>query len=95
MQNIAVYPGTFDPVTLGHLDLIRRSAAIFDRVIVAVASKTSKTSGMFDITGRLAMVRESAADLRNVTVEVLDGLLVHYCKRRGIIPTSSTSFRWR
>lgn len=84
MQGVAVYPGTFDPVTLGHLDLISRSAEIFDRVIVAVASKSSKTGGMFNITERLAMVRESAAHLPNVTVEVLDGLLVDYCKRRGI-----------
>lgn len=84
MHGVAVYPGTFDPVTLGHLDLISRSAEIFDRVIVAVASKSSKTGGMFNIAERLAMVRESAANLPNVTVEVLDGLLVDYCKRRGI-----------
>lgn len=85
MQNTAVYPGTFDPVTLGHLDLITRSAEIFDRVVVAVASRPSKASGMFMIEERLAMVRESAGHLPNVAVEILDGLLVDYCVRRNIL----------
>jgi pantetheine-phosphate adenylyltransferase len=84
MQNIAVYPGTFDPVTLGHLDLISRSTELFDQVVVAVASRSSKSGGMFSIEERLAMVRESAAHLPNVVVETLDGLLVSYCVRRNI-----------
>ena len=84
MQNIAVYPGTFDPVTLGHLDLISRSAEIFDQVVVAVASRSSKSGGMFTVEERLEMVRESAAHLPNVVVETLDGLLVDYCVRRHI-----------
>ena len=81
MQNTAVYPGTFDPVTFGHLDLISRSAEIFDQVVVAVASRSSKSGGMFAVDARLAMVRESAAHLPNVVVETLDGLLVDYLKR--------------
>ena len=84
MQNVAVYPGTFDPITLGHLDLISRSAEIFSRVVVAVAPRSSKFGGMFAIEERLAMVRESAAHLANVVVEPLDGLLVDYCLRRKI-----------
>ena len=84
MQNIAVYPGTFDPVTLGHRDLISRSAEIFEQVVVAVASRSSKTGGMFGIEERLAMVREASAHLKNVVVEPLDGLLVSYCVRRNI-----------
>lgn len=84
MQGIAVYPGTFDPVTLGHLDLISRSAEIFDCVIVAVAAKSGKAGGMFGIEERLRMVAESAASLKNVSVEVLDGLLVDYCLRRNV-----------
>ena len=84
MRDVAVYPGTFDPVTLGHLDLISRSAEIFERVVVAVASKSSKSGGMFSVEERVAMVRESAADLPNVTVDVLDGLLVDYCVKRGV-----------
>ena len=84
MKNIAVYPGTFDPLTLGHLDLIGRSSQIFDQVVVAVASRPAKTGGMFAIEERLAMVRESATHLPNVVVETLDGLLVDYCVRRKI-----------
>ena len=84
MQNTAVYPGTFDPVTFGHLDLISRSAEIFDQVVVAVAPKSAKFGGMFGIDERLAMVREAAAHLPNVVVEPLDGLLVTYCVRREI-----------
>ena len=84
MQNSAVYPGTFDPLTFGHLDLIARSAEIFDRVVVAVASRSAKSGGMFSIEERLAMVRECCAHLPNVEVETLDGLLVNYCMRRDI-----------
>lgn len=84
MQKNAVYPGTFDPLTMGHLDLISRSAEIFEQVVVAVASRSSKSGAMFDIDKRLAMVREAAAYLPNVVVEPLDGLLVEYCVRRNI-----------
>lgn len=84
MQNIAVYPGTFDPLTLGHLDLISRSAEIFDQVVVAVADRSSKTGGMFAIEERLSMAQESTAHLANVVVETLNGLLVAYCLRRNI-----------
>ncbi|MEI6210488.1 MAG: pantetheine-phosphate adenylyltransferase [bacterium] len=84
MQNIAVYPGTFDPLTLGHLDLISRSAEIFDQVVVAVAARSSKTGGMFTIEERLAMAHESTSHLPNVVVETLTGLLVAYCVRRNI-----------
>ena len=84
MQSVAVYPGTFDPVTLGHLYLVSRSAEIFDHVIVAVASKSAKSGGMFAIEERLEMVREASAGLPNLTVEVLDGLLVDWCRRRDV-----------
>jgi len=84
MQTLAVYPGTFDPVTLGHLDLIQRSAALFDRLVVAVAAKSSKTGGLFGIDERLSMVRDVVSNLPNVSVDVLDGLLVDYCQRQGV-----------
>jgi len=71
-------------LTLGHLDLISRAAEIFDRVVVAVASRSAKSGGMFAIEERLALVRESSAYLPNVVVETLDGLLVNYCVRRNI-----------
>ena len=84
MHNVAVYPGAFDPVTFGHLDLIHRSAEIFDRVIVAVAANTAKAGGMFNITERMEMVRESAAAIHNIEVDMLDTLLVDYCRRRHV-----------
>jgi len=84
MHSVAIYPGTFDPVTLGHLDLIQRSAVLFDRVVVAVAEKSSKAGGLFGIDERLAMVHEVVDGLPSVSVDVLDGLLVDYCQRKGV-----------
>lgn len=86
MLKMVIYPGTFDPLTLGHLDLIERSAAIFDRVIVAVADVSSKVTGMFALEQRMVMVKEVAAEhgLKNIEVDRLDGLLIAYCRRRGV-----------
>jgi len=85
-HDTAVYPGTFDPLTLGHQDLILRSSKVFNRVVVAVAASSSKAGSMFPQDERMAMVREavSAAGITGVEVEPLDGLLVDYCERRGI-----------
>ena len=80
---IAVYPGSFDPVTSGHYDIIARAAGMYERVIVLVAVNSSKTP-LFDAAERATMLRESCADLSNVQVEMLpDGLLVEYAKSRG------------
>lgn len=86
MEKIAVYPGTFDPLTMGHFDLLRRSASLFDKVIVVVAGVSFKATGMFDLQERMAMIRESAeaAGMKNVEVDRLDCLLVDYCRNRGI-----------
>ncbi|MCX7868819.1 MAG: pantetheine-phosphate adenylyltransferase [Terrimicrobiaceae bacterium] len=83
MRNRAIYPGSFDPVTFGHLDVIRRASQIFDQLVVAVAENEAKHP-LFDAGERLGMLRESSADLPNVVVETLDGLLVEFAKRRGI-----------
>ena len=82
-ETTAVYPGTFDPMTLGHFDLIRRSAKLYDRLIVAVAATSKKQGALFDAEERLAMIREDVrrARLRNVEVKLLDGLLVDFCRR--------------
>ena len=82
----AVYPGTFDPMTLGHFDLVKRAAALYDRLIVAVAATSMKQGAMFDCETRMAMIREDveAAGLANVTVEKLDTLLVDFCRKRGV-----------
>ncbi|MDD4101647.1 MAG: pantetheine-phosphate adenylyltransferase [Kiritimatiellae bacterium] len=86
MHRTAVYPGTFDPLTLGHFDLLRRSAALFDRLIVVVAGVSHKATGMFDLKTRMAMIQESVAEanIPNVEVDSLDCLLVEYCCRRKI-----------
>lgn len=81
-ERVAVYPGTFDPMTMGHVSLIRRGCEIFDRVIVAVANDTPK-SPLFSITERVAMAEEVFKDEPQVTVEPFSGLLVEYAERRG------------
>ena len=84
-EKTAVYPGTFDPMTRGHFDLITRAAGLYDRLIVAVAATSAKTGALYDAAHRLAMIREDVegAGLGNVTVEVLDTLLVDFCRRHG------------
>ena len=76
-EKIAVYPGTFDPMTKGHFDLIVRASTLYDRLIVAVAATSTKAGAMFPGEERLAMIREDVerAGLTNVTVKVLDTLL--------------------
>lgn len=74
---IAVYPGTFDPITLGHEDLVRRMAGLFDRVIVAVAAGHHKNA-MFDLQERIVMAQEAVGDLPGVQVESFSGLVVDF-----------------
>ena len=85
-EKTAVYPGTFDPMTLGHFDLIKRAAALYDSLGVAVAATSAKSGALFDAEHRLDMIREDVAlaGLGNVTVELLDTLLVDFCRRRGV-----------
>jgi pantetheine-phosphate adenylyltransferase len=80
---IALYPGTFDPVTLGHLDVLSRASRLFEQVIVAVASGNSAKSTMFSPAERVKMVEENLAEFSNVTVELFDGLLVEHARDRG------------
>ena len=83
MERICVYPGSFDPVTVGHMDIIRRSAALFDRVIVAVLHNPAKR-GCFALEDRLAMIRDACAAIPQVQVDSFDGLLVEdVYKRQG------------
>jgi pantetheine-phosphate adenylyltransferase len=78
----AIYPGTFDPVTNGHLDLIARGAMIFDRLIVAVAQNLEKEP-LFAVKERVEMLEAVTFDLKNVEVEVFDGLLMEYARSRS------------
>jgi pantetheine-phosphate adenylyltransferase len=82
MRTVAVYPGSFDPITNGHLDVIQRAAAIFDRMIVAVARHTEKTP-TFTVQERVALARVAVRNLRNVTVDGFEGLLVNYAQRKN------------
>jgi pantetheine-phosphate adenylyltransferase len=81
---IGLYAGTFDPVTNGHLDILKRSLAVFDRIIAGVAWSTPKTT-LFSLEERLEMFRTAAGDLPNVGVEAFDGLLVDFARRRGAV----------
>ena len=81
----AVYPGTFDPMTLGHFDLIQRASKLYDRLVVAVAKTSVKKGAIFSAKERLAMIREDVRlhGLENVEVKLLDTLLVDFCHREG------------
>lgn len=78
-----VYPGTFDPLTLGHFDLLERACGLFDNVILAVSANSNKSGSMFSCEERVAMAQEVAQGLGNVTVEVMDGLLVDFMRSRN------------
>jgi pantetheine-phosphate adenylyltransferase len=78
----AIYPGTFDPITYGHLDVIRRAATLFPRVIVLVARNTSKEP-LFSADERVAMVRSVVRSIRGVSTDCFDGLLVSYARKHS------------
>lgn len=85
MDKLAVYPGSFDPITNGHLDLLERALKIFDRVIIAVASNPAKNP-LFSLEERMDMIRRSLADHplgQRIDVDTFDGLLVNYVDRVG------------
>ncbi|MBX3731920.1 MAG: pantetheine-phosphate adenylyltransferase [Verrucomicrobiae bacterium] len=77
-----IYPGSFDPLHNGHLDVVRRAAQIFDRVVVAVAANEGKRP-LFNLEERYGIVRDAVRDLPNVTADRFDGLLVSYVVRQG------------
>ena len=96
-----IYPGSFDPLTNGHLDVLQRAANLFDRVIVAIAKNESK-SPLFTLEERLALVRPAIARMRNVEVEIFQGLLVDYAHRqkaqaivRGLRAVSDFEFEFQ
>ena len=77
----AIYPGTFDPVTFGHIDLIKRARRIFDHVIVAVAHNPGKTP-LFSVAERVALLKQATRTIRGVEIDDFDSLVVHYVRRR-------------
>ena len=78
----AMYPGSFDPVTRGHLDIIKRASRMFDKLIVAVLNNSAKTP-LFTVEERVEMLRECCKDIPNVEVASFDGLTVSFAKARG------------
>lgn len=100
-MKIALYPGTFDPITYGHLDVIARASEIFDRVIVLVARNSSKEP-LFTGDERMEMVRRAVGSRGNVRVDVFDGLLVRYARKvrataivRGLRAVSDFEFEFQ
>jgi pantetheine-phosphate adenylyltransferase len=77
----AIYPGTYDPVTLGHVDVITRAAGIFDRVVVGVVGNPAHKKPMFSLDERVAFLREALVDLDNVEVDVFKELVVDFARR--------------
>jgi len=85
LERIAVYPGTFDPVTDGHINIIKRAAKLFDKVIMAVSSDSYKKT-LFTVEERLSLIKDCCLeDLPNVELDVFGGLLVDYLDRKGAI----------
>jgi pantetheine-phosphate adenylyltransferase len=82
MKKKALYPGTFDPVTIGHIDIIKRASALFDEVIVAVADSTDKRP-LYSQKRRVEMLELSTANFSNVKIESFDTLLVEFAKEQG------------
>jgi pantetheine-phosphate adenylyltransferase len=80
---VAIYPGSFDPVTNGHLDLIHRGSKLFDKLIVAIARNLDKGEALFEMEERKEMLEAMTSDLDNVSVDIFEGLLVTYCIQRN------------
>lgn len=85
MRRIAVCPGSFDPVTLGHLDIITRASKLFDKVIVLISRNAGKAQPSFTATERMLMIETVTQDLDNVVIDVLDGLLADYVRTVGAV----------
>ncbi len=78
----AIVPGSFDPITLGHIDIIERASRLYDNVIVAVARNSSKLP-LFAVHERIEMIVQSTKHLQNIVIDTFDGLLVHYAEQAG------------
>ncbi len=80
----AMYPGTFDPITLGHEDLVRRAARLYDRVIVAIAANPGSKAPMYTLEERVDLATEALVDVENISVKAYSGLTVDFAKANGL-----------
>tara|TARA_B100001778_G_C18440525_1_gene562098 strand:- start:289 stop:741 length:453 start_codon:yes stop_codon:yes gene_type:complete len=80
-MKIAVFPGSFDPITNGHIDLIKRALPIFDKVIIAIGYNSNKTSGMFSIEERQEFIAKSLKGIGNTEIATYEGLTINFCKK--------------
>ncbi len=85
MTSIAICPGSFDPITIGHLNIISRAAKLFDKVIVVVMVNSRKNSGMFTPEERIDFIRRSTSHIPNVEVDYYNGLLADYAVKKGAV----------
>ncbi len=83
MSKVAIYPGSFDPVTYGHIDLIKRAGRIFDKVIVAVAANSQKAP-LFSLDDRLRMLREATKGMKNISIESFECLVVDFAHQKKV-----------
>jgi pantetheine-phosphate adenylyltransferase len=81
-MKIAIYPGSFDPITYGHLDIVKNASEIFDKVIIAVANNSAKKS-FLSVSERVELINSSIKEFTNVEVDSFDGLTIEYAKKRG------------
>ena len=84
-MRIAIYPGSFDPITNGHIDIIERAACLFDKIIVAVSRNIEKEKPLFSQQEKIALIRESIAPFSNVSVDSFEGLMVDYAEKIGAV----------
>jgi len=82
LKRIAIYPGSFDPVTNGHIDIVKRGIHLFDEIIVAILHNPAKNS-LFSVEERMVMLKESLKDVKNLKFDIFNGLLVDYAQRCG------------
>lgn len=101
MKKIAIYPGSFDPITNGHLDIIKRASKLFDEVIILVAYNKDKKA-RFDVLDRVDMIKKSISEYKNVYVDSYSGLTMEYAKNknaialiRGIRVVSDFEYEWQ
>ena len=82
-MNAAIYPGSFDPMTLGHLDIIQRASKMFDELTVSVLDNKAKNA-LFSVEERVSILKEATKELPNVTVDSFNGLLIDYTKQKNV-----------